>query len=365
MIDPTDTVGTMFEHAPTIMAEMAIGRPVALAIVTSVTGSAPRPVGTSMLVTGSGLVLGSLSGGCVESAVVQRATEVLHGADPFTELFGYGDADAWSVGLACGGTVEVLICRIDSATARPALDVWRALADGQVPEHGLSVCLSGRDIGRIDAITLEHGTRRVDDAGSSRLEVHPAAPADFLIYGGVDVAEPLARLARLAGFRVSVIDARPAFAQSLRFPAAHQVTRAQPAEDLRSRPDLPTTMICVLTHEDRFDLPVLAEALRRQARFVGAMGSRSTTAARRAMLVDAGVTEEQLTRLHAPIGLDLGGRSSFEIAMSIMAEVVADRRGGTGSPLRETTGPVHADAADAGAPESVTAMRSRATPGHG
>ncbi len=333
----------MFEHAALVVSEVMSGRAVALAVVTSVGGSAPRPLGTSMVVTSDGSVLGSVSGGCVESAVLARADEVLAGGAPSTEVFGYGDPEAFAIGLACGGTVEVLVTRVDPGVDTAVLDVWRAAAAGRGADLALAVAIRGACVGRTTTRSgAAEGVARLDAADGSWLVARPAEPADFLVYGGVDVAAPLVTLARMAGYRVTVVDARPAFARIERFPDAHEVVRAQPVSDLAARADRPSTVVCVLTHEDRFDVPVLVEALRRGGAFVGAMGSRSTTAARRRRLQAAGLTPTDLDRLHAPIGLDLGGRSAHETAIAIMAEVIAARHGHDGRPLRESDGPLHA-----------------------
>lgn len=341
----------MFEHATVILAERAAGRPVALAVVTSIGGSAPRPVGTSLVVTDDGRVLGSVSGGCVESDVVSRAEQALAGGAPGTEVYGYGDPEGFAVGLACGGTVEVVVTTIDDTTD-PA--VLSALDSG---DRAIAIDLTGSDVGRLRVVEAAAGVSRVDDEHGSRLVAGPDDEADFLIYGGVDVAAPLATLARLAGYRVTVVDARPAFAHPDRFPDAHAVVRSQPVRHLRAQPDRPTTVVCVLTHEDRFDVPALAEALGRRAAFVGAMGSRATTAARERRLREAGVRDADLARLHAPIGLDLGGRSASETALAIMAEVVADRHGRAGGPLRFGTGALH--------PRAPATTGPLATPGRG
>lgn len=350
----------MFEHAATIAAEIKSARPVAVAVVTSVTGSAPRPVGTTMVLTTDGRVAGSVSGGCVESAVLARAEEVLHGATPTTEVFGFGDAEAFAVGLACGGTVEVLVTRVDRTTDDTVIAVWRAVARGDVPEAGIVVDLDGPSVGqwRLDPEAAP-GTTWIASDEAARLVARPPEPADFLIYGGVDVADPLARLARAGGYRVTVVDARPAFAGAARFPAAHAVVRRQPVDDLRERPDRPDTVICVLTHEDRFDLPLLREALTRDAAFVGAIGSRATARGREVTLLEAGLSPAEVSRLHAPLGLDLGGRSAFETALSVMAEVVAAAHGRRGGPLRDGTGPLHEPTVPAPQPRDARQTRSR------
>lgn len=332
----------MFEHARIITDEVAGGRAVALAVVVSISGSAPRPVGTSMVVTEAGRVFGSLSGGCVESAVVQVALDVVAGAPTTTEVFGYTDAEALSVGLMCGGAVEVIVLRIDPTTDLEVLDVYRSIADEQIPDAAVAVRVAGSQPGlltRVEPAPVR--PTRVDEESESVLICPAPRTAPFLIYGGVDISGPLATLARMSGYRVTVCDARPVFADPARFPDAHQVVRSQPVTHLREQPDDPTAVICVLTHEDRFDIPLLIEALGRRAAYVGAMGSRSTTIRRRQLLEEQGLDADSLDRLHAPIGLDLGGSSPTETALAIMAEVVAVGNGRSGGQLRFGGGALH------------------------
>lgn len=351
----------MFEHARLIVDEVDAGRPVALAVVISVSGSAPRPVGTSMVVTAAGRVRGSLSGGCVESAVVQVAIDVVAGASATTEVFGYTDAEAFSVGLMCGGAVEVIVLPIDAATPAEVLDLYRSVAEDHESEAALAVRVAGTGVGTLTRETPAGvGPTRIDEPDRSRLVCPAPRAAPFLIYGGVDIAGPLATLARLAGHRVTVCDARPVFADPARFPDAHEVVRMQPVTHLRAQPDDPAAVICVLTHEDRFDVPLLIEALGRRAAYVGAMGSRSTSERRRQLLVDHGVAASDLERLHAPIGLDLGGSTPYETALAILAEVVAARNGRSGGRLRQGSGPLHAVAAGA-----AVIRTPPATPGRG
>lgn len=348
---PRSSVENVYEHARVIVEEMSAGRAVALAVVVSISGSAPRPVGTSMVVTRSGQVFGSLSGGCVESAVVQVANEVAAGAPPATEVFGYSDSEALSVGLMCGGAVEVIVLRVDETTPADVLEVWRAAAradrspDPVPTDRALALEVAGDRLGALSSVSaIPTGPIRVDDADGSRLVCPVPRRPPFLIYGGVDIAGPLAEIARLTGYRVTVCDARPVFADPARFPAADEVVRAQPAAHLAGQPDDPAAVICVLTHEDRFDIPLLTEALSRRAAYVGAMGSRATCARREHLLLEGGVTPDALARLHAPIGLDLGGSSPQDTALAIIAEVVAVRHGRSGGRLRVGSGPLHAAA---------------------
>lgn len=345
----------MFDHAAELMAEVAQGHDVALAIVIGVDGSAPRPVGTSMLVTLDGRVHGSISGGCVESAVVARAELVLAGEDPTTELFGWTDATAFAAGLTCGGTIEVVVTRVGPATSADVLDRFAAAAVGN--DSTVGVCSDGTFVTDVDPVA--RGVQRLDRCGDVMVVVSCRPAAQFVIYGALDVAAALASLARLNGYEVTVCDPRPTFTTAARFPDAHHVVVQRPDAHLASIPEDPRTVVCVLTHEERFETPVLAAALGRDVAYVGAMGSRATHRVRVERLLTAGVTAAELDRLNSPIGLDLGGSSPAETALSIMAEVVAVQNGRSGGRLRATAGPLHSTL------RSGAAAPLPATPGRG
>jgi xanthine dehydrogenase accessory factor len=272
--------------------------PVARATLVAASGSTPLPIGSVMLVSARGDVVGSVSGGCVEAAVHDLALEVLATGRPVRRSFGYADSDALEVGLTCGGRVEVLVERLTRADL--------PLADPLGPAED---------------------------------------PARLIVVGAVDFAVALSRLGRFLGDRVTVCDARPVFTTPERFPDAEVVVdwphRYLRAEAAAGRID-ERTAICVLTHDAKFDTPALVTALRLPAvGFVGAMGSRRTHLDRTERLRAAGLTEDELARLSSPIGLDLGGRTVEETALSILAEVVAHRHGGSGLPLSLAQVPIH------------------------
>jgi xanthine dehydrogenase accessory factor len=277
---------------PHLTAWLAHG-PVARATVVGTSGSAPLPVGSAMLVSSRGEVVGSVSGGCVEAAVHELAMSVLASGEPVRRTFGYADGDALEVGLTCGGQVEVLVERLTSVPAAP----------------------------------------------------DPGERPRTIIIGAVDFAVALSRLGVFLGDRVTVCDARPVFALPSRFPDAEVVVdwphRYLTRESEAGRIDADTA-ICVLTHDAKFDVAALRVALGLEAvGFVGAMGSRRTHEDRLSRLRAVGVTERQLARLSSPIGLDLGGRTAEETALSIAAEIVARRRGGSGLPLGLGVGAIH------------------------
>lgn len=284
----------------------------AVASVVAVRGSAPRPVGAAMAVGPSGEVIGSVSGGCVEAEVYELARGVLETSVPALATFGYSDDTAFSVGLTCGGSLDVLVQR-DSPSLRAAL---QASVDG----HPVSVRFALED-----HVFTESWM----------------PPPRLLVFGAIDHAAAVAEIGRFLGYHVTVCDARPIFATAERFPAAHSVVVDWPHRYLaRTRTD-PDTAVVVLTHDPKFDIPVLSQALSMPLAFVGALGSRRTHAERLDRLLEAGVPRAALSRLRSPIGLNLGGRSPAETAVSIAAELVALRHGGTGLPLSSLSTPIH------------------------
>ncbi|MEU6842180.1 XdhC/CoxI family protein [Streptomyces sp. NPDC046716] len=345
----------------------------ALATVVRTAGSAPHPAGTSMLVAADGRVVGSVSGGCVEATVCAVAEEVLAGAGPARETYGVSDDDPFAVGLTCGGTIEVTVREVTARTplGRVAADVAARVPVALVTPldgdgAGLAVGATGvsGSLGDplLDRAARDAATGLLARGESGVVTVGEAAPGPgcaperalfvrsfgtpprLLVFGAVDFARPLVRIAALLGYRATVCDARPAFATPARFPEAAEVVTDLPHRWLAAHEDLvdASTAICVLTHDARFDVPVLERALRGRAGYVGAMGSRRTHEDRLARLRDAGLDAVALGRLRSPIGLDLGGRGPEETAVSIAAEIVATRRGGSGRPLGDLTGPVHA-----------------------
>ncbi|AFR06725.1 XdhC family protein [Nocardiopsis alba] len=361
----------------------ASGETFAVATVIDTYKSAPRAAGASMLVRSSGEVVGSVSGGCVEGAVYEEALEVIRTGVPVRRTYGVSDEDAFGVGLTCGGTLHLFVEPIGRDTYRgldAVLDsieehrpvavativsdpsdagrvgrrrlVWPDSAEGDLGEGGerLSAALDDDVRGMLAQGTtgLLHygvdGQRRGDEL---EVFVESFAPAPrMLVFGAIDFAAAVADLGTYLGYRVTVCDARPVFATARRFPTAEEVVVKWPhvfldeiADEIDRR-----TVICVLTHDPKFDVPVLKRALGTEAGYIGAMGSRRTHDDRMERLREAGVSEEALARLHSPIGLDLGARTPEETAVSIVAEMVGSRWGGSGRELRETTGRIHRDA---------------------
>ncbi|RDI48881.1 XdhC family protein [Nocardia mexicana] len=340
--------------------------PMALARVVDVTGAGPREVGAAMAVTGEGEVIGSISGGCVEAAVVDAAAGVLRDGRAVLERYGVADPDGIAVGLTCGGEMEVFIERAGSERSadltalqrdirheRPVALVttldeaprWHVLRPGtEGGPHGVS-----RDAWHA-ARAGRTGTVGADDcqtAFPARAFVHSfVPPARMILAGANDFVRALSRLGAQLGYRVTVVDARETFTTSARFPAAHEVVVDWPHRYLRREHDSgrldARTVVVVLTHDSKFDVPTLATALGiEDLAFVGALGSRRTHADRTARLVEAGVPPERLRHLRSPVGLDLNARTPEETAVSIAAQVLADTGGGSARPLIESTGAIH------------------------
>jgi xanthine dehydrogenase accessory factor len=456
----------MLDIAADLLDSLGAGRRLAVATVTTVDGSAPRALGTSMAVDDRGRVIGSISGGCVEGAVYQAAEGVLETGEPVLAEFGFTDGDAFAAGLSCGGRIEVFVHEVSlrgvsasevSASGVPAggnsaggdraggnsahenasgvrgvldegvLSELEAARDGR--PAGIAIIVAGAGAGTVlaaagsarglvDAVpqsevlqpevlqsevlqteALQSEVRQggvlsgdgierdgLERAGLERDGLDPAAAQRILhelaarvssgrsgtvdidcdgevlrvlfvvastaprmiIFGAVDFSAALAEASSLLGYHVTVCDARPLFATRRRFPSADEVVVAWPSEYLRSTPVDDRTVICVLTHDEKFDIPLLDTALRLPVAFVGAMASRTTHERRIRALEEAGLDSAQLERLHSPIGLDLGGSTPEETAVSILAEVIASRTGSTGVSLRLQTGPIHRSASDAG-----------------
>ncbi|KAA1378156.1 XdhC family protein [Aeromicrobium fastidiosum] len=348
----------------------------ALATVIETWSSAPRPAGASMAVSEHGEVVGSVSGGCVEGALVGVAEEVLATGVPALETYGVSGADAFAVGLTCGGTIRVLVEPVGPGSFPQLGEVRRAVAQRDAVAIATSIDLSRRTTERVvltrtgvvgpvppgpvgDGMLrhlramLDHGRSALCTVGEDGPYCDPvgevfvesiAATPSLYVFGAVDFSDALSRAAKLLGYRVVVCDARPVFATARRFPLADEVVVSWPHTYLRSVDVRPTDVICVLTHDPKFDLPLLQEALASDAGYVGAMGSRSTHEHRISSLIERGVSREALERLRSPIGLDLGGSTPEETAVSILAEVIADRRRGTGRRLSELTTAIHGSA---------------------
>jgi xanthine dehydrogenase accessory factor len=329
----------------------------AIATVVRTWRSAPRPPGASMAVSETGEVLGSVSGGCVEAAVYELARSVLDTGTAVTETYGVTDGDAFAVGLTCGGIIEVLVqpdTGLDDDTIA-AVRQGRAVAVASMLEPGDGL---GRRL-VVPADGLEGFDRVVSDqaagmlaAGSTGVVALGAAhqrvfvqsfapPPRMIVFGAIDFAAAVARIGRFLGHHVTVCDARPVFATARRFPDADEVVVRWPHEYLETTVVDERTVICVLTHDPKFDVPLLVRALRSPARYVGAMGSRATHDDRLRRLHEAGLPEDALARLASPIGLDLGARTPEETAVSIAAEIVASAWGGSGRRLSEIDVPIH------------------------
>ncbi|MFJ4650152.1 XdhC family protein [Nocardia sp. NPDC088792] len=368
--------------------------PVVLARVVGVTGAGPRAVGAAMLVTADGEVIGSLSGGCVEAAVLDSADCVLLGGVAVLEQFGLTDDEGFTVGLSCGGEMEIFIERIepervpqletlerDILSGRPVALVttldespeWQLIdpAAAIPPVIGTAARATGPTasatgaaavatdtaapvIGR-DALQLARaggsgvvGLHECLGAGSPRRAfVHSfGPPARMILAGANDFVRALSRLGVQLGYRVTVVDARETFTTPARFPAAHEVVVEWPhrylrREHERGRIDA-RTVVCALTHDTKFDVPMLAAALAIEPlAFIGALGSRRTDTDRRQRLLDAGVPPGRISRLRSPIGLDLNAHTPDQTAVSIAAQIIAEAGGASARPLAETDGPIH------------------------
>jgi xanthine dehydrogenase accessory factor len=326
----------MRDILPTLARWRADGRRAAIATVVERRGSAPRDPGASLALSDRGEIAGSVTGGCVEPAVLLEAEEVLAGASARIREYGITDDAALEVGLACGGTVAILIAELDLSLV-PALDEAVA-ADRSVD---LAVAVSGTALGTHRL--LASPTAASGESGLARLDgetffVHALRPRPALyVFGAIDHAAALTRVGKLLGYRVTVCDARAAFVTPERFPDADELVVEWPDRFLAEAPVDERTAICVLTHDEKFDVPALLAALETPAVYIGAMGSRVTTADREQRLRAAGVGDAGIARIHAPIGLAIGARSPEEVAVAIGAQIVeattlARHRAGAASP---------------------------------
>ena len=364
-----------------LVEQWRAGSSVGLGTVVAAFSSAPRLPGAAMAVSAEGVVTGSVSGGCVEGAVYETATEVLGSGVPQLQRYGFSDDDAFAVGLTCGGVIDVFVENVNQETFPELGGVARDIREGNpvaiatVIEHpdadwvGRRIVLrpetaegtAGSDradhaiiddargllaVGRNATLTYGPDGQRLEDG--MRVFVSTFAPRPrMIVFGAIDFAAALAQQASFLGYHVTVCDARPVFATPARFPSADDVVVKWPDEYLQAEVDAgnidPRTVIAVLTHDPKFDVPVLQVALPLEVAYIGAMGSRLTHTDRLERLREAGVSEEHLNRLHSPIGLDLGGRTPEETAVSIMAEVIQRHWGGTAEPLHSREGRIHYD----------------------
>jgi len=335
----------------------ARGDTVAIATVVAVKRSAPRPPGAKMAVSSAGDISGAVSGGCVEGAVVVAAEEVLAGGPPRLLHFGIADEEAWDVGLPCGGEIDVWIARHeDPALADLAREGGRGagvtrLEDGAkllvLPDGTCSGTLGDEALDAAaaaiaDDLMWAERSEQVDVEGVALFVDVVAPPPRLIIFGAVDFAAQLCTLARISGWRPFIVDPRTRFAQPERFPDAEQVVAAWPEPALEQLGGIDrATSLAVLTHDPKLDDAALSMALRSDAAYIGAMGSRRAQERRRERLVALGFGDEEQARIAAPIGLDLGGLTAEETALSIMAEVVAVRRGHEGGRLAHAQGRIH------------------------
>jgi xanthine dehydrogenase accessory factor len=362
------------------------GEAVAMGTVVATFSSAPRPPGAAMLVGPGGEAVGSVSGGCVEGAVYATGEEVIASGVPTLERYGISDESAFAVGLTCGGILDVYIERVSRADFPELGDVADDVRSGR--PVAVATVVAHPDAGRVgrrlvirpegepvqgslgsdradDAVTddargllaagrtetLEYGPDGERRGQGMRVFVSAYAPRPrMLVFGAIDFAAAVAGIGAFLGYRVTVCDARPVFATASRFPDAEEVVVRWPheylAEEIEAGRVDARTVVCVLTHDPKFDVPLLTLALDGpQVAYVGAMGSRRTHADRLRRLRENGLTDEQLAKLSSPVGLNLGARTPQETAVSIAAEIIALQWGGDGERLTETAGPIHGRAA--------------------
>jgi xanthine dehydrogenase accessory factor len=351
-----------------------------LATVVRTFSSAPREPGAALAVSTRGEVVGSVSGGCVEGAVYELAGDVIASGQPVLQRYGISDDTAFSVGLTCGGIIDIFVEPVSKELYPEFGDIARAVWAGEPVAVATVVegpgTLGARRViwptGREPSVsgTLGSGDRLDqaldDDArgmlaqgltgvrhygadGERRMDELSvfvqsfAPPPRMLVFGAIDFAAAVARIGKFLGYRVTVCDARPVFATTARFPEADEVVTDWPHRYLSGVSTDDRTVICVLTHDPKFDVPVLEVALRAPAAYIGAMGSRRTHEDRLERLREVGMTSDELARLRSPVGLDLGARTPEETAVAIAAELIQLRWGGSGKPLTSTEGRIHHD----------------------
>ncbi|MFD0149497.1 XdhC family protein [Streptomyces sp. NPDC055721] len=372
----------MLDIAEDLHHWVGLGREFAVATIVAVSGSAPREPGAALAVDDRGTAIGSVSGGCVEGAVYELCRQALQDGRTVLERFGYSDDTAFAAGLTCGGTLDVLVTPVRHGDPARALiaSTLSAVRSGETVALARTVRGSADLLGH-QLVVRPDGTYEGTLAGRTRLTRSVAAearamlqagrtgtlvvgtdgaqcgepltllvessipPPRLIVFGAIDFAAALVRLGKFLGYHVTVCDARPVFATEARFPEADEVVTAWPHRYLDTTAVDERTVLCVLTHDAKFDVPLLERALRLPVAYVGAMGSRRTHEDRVARLRETGVTQREIDRLRSPIGLDLGARTPEETALSIASEFVAHRYGGTGRPLTGTGEPIHRDTA--------------------
>ncbi|RST05714.1 XdhC/CoxI family protein [Streptomyces sp. WAC05374] len=355
------------------------GRDFAVATVVAVGGSAPRQPGAALAVDSEGTAIGSVSGGCVEGAVYDLCRQALQDGETVLERFGYSDEDAFAVGLTCGGVIDILVTPVRGGVYPAALGAAAGgeaaalarITDGPAglmgrallvhPDGSYEGSLGGHpeldrtaageagamlDAGRTGTVTIGQEGSRCGQPLTLLVESSVPAPR-MIVFGAIDFASALVRVGKFLGYHVTVCDARPVFATPVRFPEADEIVVEWPHEYLARTEVDARTVLCVLTHDAKFDVPLLELALKLPVAYIGAMGSRRTHEDRNKRLREVGVTDLELARLRSPIGLDLGARTPEETALSIGAEIVASRRGGSGVSLTGAHTPIHHDGPDA------------------
>ena len=333
------------------------GKDAAVATVVATRLSAPRPVGSKFVVSETGELAGSVSGGCVENDVYESARQVLAGAEPRLLTYGISDDEALEVGLPCGGEIDVYVDRFDATLGERLFEVVaneeRAVCftvlEGEHAGSKLLVLLdSGETLGdgppELAGLAAEIQRNGLLKREGDRVyaEVY-GPPPRFVVFGAVDTAEALCAAAKLVGWDTIVVDARATFATPERLPSADRIMVTWPEDALPELNLDRDTAVACLNHDERFDIPALQGALASEAFYVGALGSRKTQAGRREKLLEAGVPEEALTRIHGPAGLDLGADTPAETALAILAEALAARAGRPGRPLRDSPTRIHVE----------------------
>jgi xanthine dehydrogenase accessory factor len=351
------------------------GETVGLGTVVGTWKSAPRQPGAAMLVGPDGTAVGSVSGGCVEGAVYELAEQARQRQSAVLQRYGVSDDDAFAVGLTCGGIIDVFVEAVSRVSFPELGAVIEDIKDGR--PVAVATVISHADPNRVGRRLVVRPESTAGTLGSDRLEaavrddargllqqgstgiVHYGPDGErrgddtgvfvasyapkprMIVFGAIDFAAAVARVGAFLGYRVTVCDARSTFATKKRFPEADEVVVEWPHRYLAQTDVDERTVVCVLTHDPKFDVPLLEVALRLPLAYLGAMGSRRTNDDRALRLKELGFTEQELARLHAPIGLDVGGRTPEETAVSIAAEIIAARWGGTGAQLRHVSGPIH------------------------
>ena len=320
---------------------LAGGERAAVATVVDTRRAAPRPLGSRLAVSESGLLFGSVSGGCVESDVAVQAREVLAGGEPRLLPYGIADEDARSVGLPCGGEIDVFVAPVSDAEL-----ISRLREAVEAGERGrLTTVVEGERVGEM-LLELDGGAGAdrpalIQEDGQT-LFVEPLAPPPLLlVIGAVDLAESLCGVAGQLGWRSAVADPRRSLLTAARLPSAGSLLEGWPEDALARAGTDDQTAVVVLAHDEKIDIPALSWALRSDAFYVGALGSRRTQALRRERLLEEGLSEDDVVRLNGPAGLDLGGETVEETALSILAEIVAVRRGRSGGRLRDAEAAIH------------------------